>query len=275
MKKLYFLLFTFLITVGSFGQDLILTGVFDGPLTGGVPKVIELYVKNDIPDLSIYGVESANNGGAAAGAEFTFPVEAKSAGTYIYIASEQPMFNAYFGFDPTYVNNVANNNGDDAVILYKNSVIEDVLGEVGVDGTGTFWDSVDGWIYRMNDTGPNTTFTQSEWTFSGIDATDTCTTNGACGSVYPIGTFSNTLSTKDNQIEGFSFSPNPTSLGYIKITSKSQTAMKVGVYDILGKQIITTTVTNNRLDVSSLTPGIYVMKVSQDNASTTKKLVIK
>jgi len=83
------------------------------------------------------------------------------------------------------------------------------------------------------------------------------------------------LSTKDNQIDGFSFSPNPTSLGYIDLTSKSQTAMKVGVFDILGKQVINTTVSNNRLDVSKLNTGIYIMKISQDDATTTKKLVIK
>jgi hypothetical protein len=43
-------------------SDLIITGVIDGPLTGGVPKAIELYAINTIADLSIYGLESANNG---------------------------------------------------------------------------------------------------------------------------------------------------------------------------------------------------------------------
>ncbi len=38
MKKLYFLLFTFLITSFSFGQDMVITGVFDGPLSGGHAK---------------------------------------------------------------------------------------------------------------------------------------------------------------------------------------------------------------------------------------------
>ena len=43
--------------------DMVISGVVDGPLTGGIPKAIELYVVNPIPDLSIYGVGSANNGG--------------------------------------------------------------------------------------------------------------------------------------------------------------------------------------------------------------------
>ena len=83
------------------------------------------------------------------------------------------------------------------------------------------------------------------------------------------------LSTKTNKIDGFAMYPNPTSIGYVNISSKSQTAMKVGVYDILGKQVINQTVTNNRLEVSNLTTGIYIMKISQDDATTTKKLVIK
>jgi hypothetical protein len=83
------------------------------------------------------------------------------------------------------------------------------------------------------------------------------------------------LSTRENQIDGFSFSPNPTSLGYVNISSRSQTAMKVNVFDILGKQVINAKVANKRLDVSSLNTGIYIMRVSQDNATTTKKLVIQ
>ena len=73
----------------------------------------------------------------------------------------------------------------------------------------------------------------------------------------------------------FKVFPNPTSLGYINISSKNQSAMKIGVYDILGKQVINENVTNNRLDVSQLNTGIYVMKISQDDAMVTKKLVIK
>ena len=83
------------------------------------------------------------------------------------------------------------------------------------------------------------------------------------------------LEVSDNQIENFRFSPNPTSLGYVNISSRSQTAMKVNVFDILGKQVINATVANNRLDVSSLNTGIYIMRVSQDDATTTKKLVIQ
>lgn len=54
-------------------SNLVITGIIDGPLPGGLPKAIELYASADIADLSIYGVGSANNGGGSDGVEFSFP----------------------------------------------------------------------------------------------------------------------------------------------------------------------------------------------------------
>lgn len=85
---------------------------------------------------------------------------------------------------------------------------------------------------------------------------------------------SNTLSTKSAQIENFKMYPNPTALGYVNMSSKSNAKMDVSVFDVLGKQVLTQTVNDNRLNVSSLTSGIYLLKVVQEGATTTKKLVI-
>jgi hypothetical protein len=51
--------------------------------------------------------------------------------------------------------------------------------------------------------------------------------------------------------------------------------MNVAVFDILGKQVKNEILTNNTLNVSSLKSGIYIVKITQNNASITKKLVIK
>lgn len=205
MKKNY--IFTVLLTLCvsflSFGQDLVITGAIDGPLPGGFPKGIELYAINSISDLSIYGLESTTNGAAAKGAEFTFPADAIAAGTFIYVAHTGSLegFQQYLGVTPQYENGVANINGDDAVILYKNDAIEDLLGRVEEDGTGKDWDHLDGWAYRKSGKGPTTTFTPSEWSFSGANALDGCDksddsgTNAACSSVFPVGTYSTVAST--------------------------------------------------------------------------------
>ena len=117
--------------------DMVIAGVIDGPLTGGTPKAIELYVVNDIADLSIYGVGSANNGGGSDGEEFTLPAGPASAGTYLYVASESPQFTNFFGFAPTYTSAAASINGDDAIELFMSGAVVDVFGQTRRHQIGT------------------------------------------------------------------------------------------------------------------------------------------
>lgn len=171
-------------------SNLIITGIIDGPLSGGTPKAIELYALNDIADLSIYGLEAATNGAASTGVEFSLSGSA-TAGDYIYVASETPNFNTFFGFNPTFVNGVANINGDDAIVLFENGTIVDVFGEIGVDGTGRPWEHLDGWAYRNRGSVPSSIFNDTEWTFSGVNALDddAANTNSTATPSWPIGSF--------------------------------------------------------------------------------------
>lgn len=171
-------------------STLVITGIVDGPLTGGIPKAIEFYVTQDIADLSIYGFGSANNGGGTDGEEFTFPVQSAAAGDFIYISSEAPGFTAFFGFAPQYVSNAAAINGDDAIELFKDGVVVDIFGDINVDGTGQAWDYADGWAYRKANTGPDgTTFILDNWIFSGIDALDNEISNASAVNPFPIATY--------------------------------------------------------------------------------------
>ena len=199
MKKLYFLLFTLLISIVSFGQDLIITGTYDGPNSGGTPKGIEIYVVNDIADLSTYGVGSANNGGGSDGVEFTFPADAVTAGSFIYVSTEETEFTSFFGFTPNYTTSAMGINGDDAVELFSDvdttPVVIDVFGDINTDGTGEVWDHVDGWAYRVDGTGPEgSTFTPLNWTYSGTNQLEGGSTNATCDVPFPIGTYSTTAS---------------------------------------------------------------------------------
>ncbi|MCA9928169.1 MAG: Ig-like domain-containing protein, partial [Anaerolineales bacterium] len=171
--------------------DLLITGVVDGPLTGGIPKAVEFYVVNNIADLSIYGFGSANNGGGTDGEEFTFPADAATAGDFIYVATEAVAFNDFFGFAPTYTDGTAPNiNGDDAIELFENGVVIDVFGDINVDGTGQPWDYLDGWVYRVSGTeADGSVFNLTNWTYSGINALDGETTNATAAIPFPIGTY--------------------------------------------------------------------------------------
>ena len=84
-----------------------------------------------------------------------------------------------------------------------------------------------------------------------------------------------TLSNDKFSVTDLKIYPNPTSLGYVNLKSRNGSAFDVSVYDVLGKQVIKSSVTDGKLDVSSLNTGLYIMKISQEEATVTKKLVIK
>ncbi|QPL51562.1 ExeM/NucH family extracellular endonuclease [Alteromonas sp. B31-7] len=172
-------------------SDLVISGVIDGPLTGGIPKAVELYVVNDIADLSVYGIGTANNGGGTDGVEFTFPADSASAGSYIYVASEIDGFTTFFGSAPDYDSSAMGINGDDAIELFQNDAVVDTFGAIDVDGSGETWEYTDGWAYRKDgETANSGTFDAANWTFSGTDALDGEGTNTAAATAFPAGTFS-------------------------------------------------------------------------------------
>ena len=171
--------------------DLLITAVYDGPLTGGVPKGVELYVVNDIQNLSDYGLGSANNGGGTDGEEFTFPSGSATAGSYIYVTNNEGAFYDYYGFYPEYASSAMSINGDDAIELFHSGTVIDVFGDINVDGNGTPWEYLDGWAYRNDGTGANGgVFVETDFMYSGPNAVDGCSTNATCSSVMPIGTYS-------------------------------------------------------------------------------------
>ena len=171
-------------------ENLLITAVFDGPLPGGLPKGIELYVINDINDLSEYGVGSANNGGGTDGEEFTLPFASAIAGQYIYLSSDSASFNQWFGFNADYITSTVNINGDDAIELFYVSNVIDVFGDINTDGTGQPWEYLDGWAYRNNSTGPDgSNFNLGNWRFSSPNALDGESNNATAVTPIPIGTF--------------------------------------------------------------------------------------
>lgn len=79
------------------------------------------------------------------------------------------------------------------------------------------------------------------------------------------------------KIEGLSIYPNPASNGhqYIYISSKKKLNKNVKVYNALGRQILSRMLVDKALDISGLNTGIYILKISENNITETRKLVIK
>jgi len=78
-------------------------------------------------------------------------------------------------------------------------------------------------------------------------------------------------------IEDLSIYPNPVTNGktFIYITSKRNLTKKVEFFNVLGKQIFSIVLTGKELNISRLSKGVYLLKVTENNISETRKLVIK
>lgn len=81
----------------------------------------------------------------------------------------------------------------------------------------------------------------------------------------------------NQNIEDLSIYPNPVTNGktHIFITSKQNLTKKVEIFNVLGKQVSSTVLSNKELNISNLSKGVYILKVTENDISETRKLVIK
>jgi hypothetical protein len=79
---------------------------------------------------------------------------------------------------------------------------------------------------------------------------------------------------QDPIIEGLAIYPNPTNSGKIYITSKAALDKKIEIFDVLGKKVFETITTTKEVNISSLKAGVYIIKVKEDEATATRKLIV-
>ncbi len=84
-----------------------------------------------------------------------------------------------------------------------------------------------------------------------------------------------TNGTKQNQIAGLKLSPNPLTGNVLNVTSNSNAAKNVAIFDITGKQVVNTTTVNSTINTGNLTSGVYIVKVTEEGKTATKKLVVQ
>lgn len=82
------------------------------------------------------------------------------------------------------------------------------------------------------------------------------------------------LSVKQNNISALEIYPNPVTNGTFYINTRSNSAKDVVVFDILGKQVMKTSSTKS-VNVSNLNTGVYIVKITEDGKTATRKLIIK
>lgn len=77
-----------------------------------------------------------------------------------------------------------------------------------------------------------------------------------------------------SQIDGLKMYPNPTK-NNLFIETALNGDINVSIVNMLGKEVVNTTVVNNTVNVANLTSGIYIVKITEEGKTSTKKLIIE
>ena len=149
-------------------------------------------------------------------------------------------------------------NGNDAVGLFKNGVLIDIVGVLG-ETAKNFSDMT---LRRVASvTEPNTTYTGSEWDEFPKD------------NVEDIGSHTSTLSANDAIFNTFKMYPNPINGNtlYFKTTKE----ININIYNALGQIVKSENISENKnnIDISNLSKGIFIIKINFGSTNISKKLI--
>ena len=152
-----------------------------------------------------------------------------------------------------------NFNGNDAVGLFKNDVLIDIIGVLGE--TAKNFESMT-LRRKLTITTPNTTYTASEWdqydfnTFDGIGIYD-----------------SNTASVDFSDFETFKMYPNPINGNTLYFKTKKD--ININIYNALGQIVKSENISENKnnIDISNLSKGIFIIKINFRSTNISKKLI--
>ena len=149
-------------------------------------------------------------------------------------------------------------NGDDPVGLFKNGELIDIFGNFG--GTNDFSNAT--YRRKLTVVNPTTAFDLvGEWDdYGNNDVTD-------------LGSHSNPLDVNNLEQNSFLFFPNPVESN--QIFFNSNTTLKVEIYSLTGELILNSFLKNQTksLDISALSSGLYIIKITANFGVKVKKLI--
>ncbi|WP_435133089.1 T9SS type A sorting domain-containing protein [Formosa sp. A9] len=156
----------------------------------------------------------------------------------------------------------------------------EITGEDGINANGESDESVDGFMMITDDydefTLNSVTFTATN-TFVVVYVRSLSSINEETEVFYDnFSLVEGTLSTEEFSNVNFQIYPNPTT-NLLHFKSHGSDDLKtVELYDVLGKKVLSTSVSNNVLDVSNMAKGIYVLKgYTLSKRQITSKIVVK
>ena len=80
---------------------------------------------------------------------------------------------------------------------------------------------------------------------------------------------------QNNTIAGLRMYPNPVSNGTLFIETSANAEKTITVFDVLGKQVLSTTTSDNAINVAGLNSGVYIVNITEEGKTASRKLVIR
>lgn len=169
--------------------------------------------------------------------------------------------------DYTYANDISLGNGSDGIIIECGG---NTIDEVIWDNGATF---------------PDPSGASMELSTTALNATDndlgtnwgtavTAFGDGDLGTPGAANDF--TLSNGTFESNTFKIYPNPAATGStVNVVSSNGEAVNVVIYSTLGQKVLAVNALTNTLNVGNLDSGMYIVRISQGEATQTRKLIIK
>lgn len=159
-------------------------------------------------------------------------------------------------------------NGNDAVGLFKNGVLIDIIGTFN-GGTANF--AVDVTLRRKSTvTAPSTTFNlSSQWDSY---TTDTCSNLGAKRAQIAA------IETEEEiapQLQEVILYPNPTNGNFNIYFNTINSPYSIEIISIFGQRVFEkSNITDSLSTINNLPKGIYIVRINQDSETFSKKIII-
>ncbi len=210
--------------------------------------------------LTNYTLKISSNGNSDWTYTYSFPDNTSIADGDVFVIANSGISGCTDAVDDTN-NSITGFNGNDAIGLFKNDILIDILGTLG-DNTD-FAENVT--LVRNSDiTTPNTSYTVSEWT--------TYDQNACYLGSHTMDAMSN-KSFLASQINVY---PNPAKDGVVFLdTPDAITINTVEIYSLLGKRVLKSATTNGSINLKGIENGMYILQIHTNQGTTSQKIMIQ
>lgn len=210
-------------------------------------------------NLSAYQIKLSLNGNTNWNYIYSFPTNTSINNGEVFVVANGGAVVCQSVFDDLN-NDITSFNGKDgdAIALYKNNNLIDIIGVLGDDQD--FAKDVT-LVRNDNIASGSTAYNADEWTSY---PQNTCTN---------LGSHTQTLSAINIEPKHIKIYPNPVNGALLFVDVQNQT--QIEIFDLTGKPILKTTVDSQHsaMDISTLSSGIYIMNLQNTHGQYTRKIV--